>query len=150
MKHYDEAIAEFIASKPFTVDLSLPDGIKTVLRSLDTPANLPFSRELWAYSLVDSVAKVNEPLLVVIGKKDIQVDWEANGKALEKAVAQNPGASFVYPENANHVLKHEETPKEELTGQNAILNYNAQNAVLDEEAVNVIIDWLKKFSDNER
>jgi pimeloyl-ACP methyl ester carboxylesterase len=145
MKHYDEAIAEFIASKPVTVDPSLPDGMKTVLLSLDNPANLPFSRELWAYSLVDRVSKVNEPLLVVIGKKDIQVDWDANGKALEKATARNPGVSFVYPENANHVLKHEATPKEELTGQNVIVNYNAQSAELDEEAVNAIISWLKKI-----
>jgi len=144
MKQYDAAIAEFIASKPVTVDPSLPDGIKTVLLSLNNPANLPFSRELWAYSLVDHVSKVNEPLLVVNGKKDIQVDWKANGKAMEQATARNPGASFVYPENANHVLKHEATPKEELTGQNVIANYNAQSAELDEEAVNAIISWLKK------
>ncbi len=143
MKHYDEGIAEFIAGKPVTVDPSLPDSVKTVLLSLGNPANLPFSRELWAYSLADYVAKVNEPMLVVIGKKDLQVDWEANGKPLEKAAARNPGASFVYPENANHVLKHEGTPKEALTGLNAIANYNSPGAVLDEEAVNVIINWLK-------
>ena len=145
MKHYDEAIARFLAKEPFTVDPSLPDLMKTVLLSLETPANLPFGRELWAYRLVDHVAKVKEPLLVVIGKKDIQIDWETNGKALETATAGNPGASFVYPENANHVLKHEEAPREGLTAQNAIMNYNAQNAVLDEEAVNAILGWLKKI-----
>jgi uncharacterized protein len=145
MKHYDAAMAEFLAQKPITVDPSLPDPVKTILLSLNTPANLPFGRELWAYSLADYVSKVNEPLLVVIGKKDLQVDWAANGKALEEATAGNPGASFVYPENANHVLKHEATPREQLTGQAAIMNYNIENAVLDEEAVNTIMNWLKKF-----
>lgn len=145
MKYYDEAIAGFQDNRPVAINPSLPEGIKNILLSLETPANLPFSRELWAYSLMDHIAKVYEPLLVVIGKKDIQVDWEAEGKALEKATAQNSGVSFVYPENANHILKHEETPKEKLTGQYVSLNYNAESVELDEEAVNTIINWLKKF-----
>ncbi len=85
MKYYDEAIAEFLAGKPVTVNPSIPDLIKNVLLSLETPANLPFSRELWAYRLTDHIAKVNKPIFVVIGKKDIQVDWETDGKALENS-----------------------------------------------------------------
>ena len=143
MKYYDEAITEFLAGKPVNVNPSVPDLIKTVLLSLETPANLPFSRELWAYRLTDHIAKVNEPIFVVIGKKDIQVDWKIDGKALETASTKNTRVSFVYPEHANHILKHEEAPREELTGQNASLNYNAQGTELDEEAVNAIINWLK-------
>jgi pimeloyl-ACP methyl ester carboxylesterase len=143
MKYYDEAIAEFLANKPVTINPSIPDVIKNVLLSLETPANLPFSRELWAYSLTDHIARVNEPIFVVIGKNDIQVDWKIDGKALEKATTQNTEVSFVYPENANHVLKHEETPKEKITSQYIILNYNAQNAELDQEATNAIVKWLK-------
>jgi hypothetical protein len=145
MKYYDGAIAQFIIGKPITPNPSLPEVLKNMLQSLETPANLPFVRELWAYSLADHIAKVNEPLLVVIGKKDIQVDWKANGEALEEAAKQNSEASFVYPETANHVLKHEEAPEEKLDAQYVSLNYNAPGIELDEEAVNAIVNWLKKF-----
>ena len=144
MKPYDNAIADFIANKPMVVDASLPEGIKLLLQSLEIPANLPFSRELWTYSLPDYIAKVNEPMLVVIGKKDIQVDWKVDGGALENATAKKTAVSFAYPENANHVLKHEEIPLEKLTAQNAATHYNAPDAELDSEAANAIFSWLKK------
>lgn len=69
MKHYDDAIADFQASKPVISDPSLPEGIKRLLQSLENPVNLPFARELWAYKLPGHIARVNEPILVVIGKK---------------------------------------------------------------------------------
>ena len=40
MKTYDDAIAEFWANKPMVLDASLPEGIKMILQSLETPANL--------------------------------------------------------------------------------------------------------------
>jgi alpha-beta hydrolase superfamily lysophospholipase len=144
MKPYDDAIAEFLANKPIIADASLPEGIKLVLQSLENPANLPFSRELWTYGLPEYIAKVDEPMLVVIGKKDIQVDWEIDGKLLENETAQKIAASFVYPENANHVLKHEETPREELTAQYVSQHYNAPDTELDMEAANAIFNWLNK------
>ena len=81
-------------------------------------------------------------MLIVIGKKDIQVDWKIDGREIEKATAKKNGVSFVYPENANHVLKHEIKPLEEITAQYAGLSYNAPNAELDKEAANVILNWL--------
>ncbi len=144
MKHYDDAVAGFLANKPMVIDASLPEVIKLLLHSLENPANLPFSRELWTYYLPEHIAKVNEPILVVIGKKDIQVDWKIDGNILEKVTANKIAASFVYPENANHILKHEEAPREALTAQDVSLHYNAQDTVLDREAENAIINWLKK------
>ena len=144
MKPYDDAIADFLANKPMTMDASLPEGIKMLLSSLESPANLPFSRELWTYRLSEYIAKVNEPLLVVIGKKDIQVDWKIDGKILENATAQKTAVSFGYAENANHVLKHEVTSREALNAQFVSLHYNAPDTELDLEAANAIYDWLKK------
>jgi len=145
MKIYDEGIANFLANKPLANAASLPEGnIKLVLLSLWNPANLPFSRELWTYSLPEHLAKVDEPILVVIGKKDIQVDWKIDGTELEKATAKKDDASFVYPKNANHVLKHEVKPREEITAQYAALSYNAPDAELDGEAADAIYGWLKK------
>ncbi len=142
--HYDDAIAEFLANMPMTMDPSLPEGLKVLLRSLENPNNLPFARELWAYSLPEHIAEVDDPVLVVIGKKDIQVNWKVDGKALEDATAGKTTVSFAYPENANHVLKHEALPVEELTAQYVAAHYNVPDAKLDEEGANSILGWLGK------
>ena len=65
-------------------------------------------------------------------------------RVAKKATAKKTDVSFIYPENANHVLKHEVKPLEEITVQYAALNYNAPNAELDREAANAIFNWLKK------
>ncbi|MGI0091912.1 MAG: alpha/beta hydrolase family protein [Nitrososphaerales archaeon] len=148
MKHYDEAIADFLASKPIVIDPSLPEAMRPLLRSLENPTNLPFSRELWAYSLPEYIARVSEPKLVVIGKKDIQIDWKIDGGALENVTALNTGAMFAYPENANHVLKHEEKPVEKLTAEYVSLHYNAPDAELDQEAANDTFNWLNERASN--
>jgi len=143
MKLYDDAIAVFLMGKPVVPDSSLPEGIKQLMLSLANPANLPFSRELWTYDLSEYIAKVKEPILVVIGKKDIQVNWLADGEPLKKATAEESSVSLVYPENADHVLKYEENPRKKLTSE-LILRYNAQDRHLDQEAENAIISWLIK------
>jgi pimeloyl-ACP methyl ester carboxylesterase len=146
MKHYDEAMAAFMANNSVVIDPSLPEGLQQLIASLMTPANLPFARELWTYRLPEHITHVNEPLLVMIGKKDLQIDWKIDGGLLEKATSGNSFASFVYPKNANHVLKHEELPLEKLVGQSVGLRYNAPDAELDEEAARVISDWLDEQS----
>ena len=87
---------------------------------------------------------MNAPILVVIGKKDIQVDWRADGGALEKATANGESVSFSYPENANHLMKHEDKPKEELNARYVGSHYNSADARLDEEAANAIYGWLSE------
>ena len=142
VKLYDKAMEEFLLGKPIDMNSGLPDAIKPLLQSLESPTNLPFSRELWLYSLPEHLAKVSAPVLVLIGKKDIQVDWKVDGDALKKATADNPGASFVYPEDANHILKHEALPLEKLTPEYVGAHYNAPDAILDEETRAVICSWL--------
>ena len=140
MKHYDEAVAQFVQSGTMNPDSSLPRGVKKLLQSLSSPVNQSFSRELWEYNLRDRISKINEPILVVLGKKDIQVNWKIDGKELETATSQNEMASFSYPENANHLLKHEEKPREKLDARYVGRNYNTDRAVLDQDAMDVISD----------
>ena len=146
MKHYDDAVSDFLAGKPMVFDQLLPEGIKLVLHALENPANLPFSRELWMYNLPDHITKVEEPVLILIGKKDVQIDWRTDGGELEKATKGKNSVSFAYPENANHVLKHENKQREELTAEYVGSHYNAPDSVLDEEATNIILDWLNDNS----
>jgi len=142
MALYDAAIARFLASQPVAPDPSLPVGIRQLLDGLSTPANLPFARELWMTDGAPLVARVDVPTLIVIGKKDIQVDWRADGELLQEAAARNAKVSFVFPENANHVLKHEPRPREELNAGQAVGSYNAAASQLDAETMTSIIQWL--------
>lgn len=143
MQVYDEAIADFLAGKPMTKEMPI-ENLKFLLMSLYSPMNLPFARELWSYSLPEYLAKVHEPVLIVIGKKDIQVDWKLDGSELEKLTATKTAISIVYPENANHVLKHEISPIEQINAQAATLNYNAPEATLDKDTVTAILNWFSK------
>jgi hypothetical protein len=58
--------------------------------------------------------------------------------------AQHPNISIVYPEHANHVLKHEPRSHAQLSPADAVAAYNAESTVLDAETVAAIIGWLHK------
>jgi dienelactone hydrolase len=143
MASYNEAIKDFLAEKPVKINPSFPQGVQMLLQSLITPVNLPFSRELWTADIKVWLREVEEPVLIIIGKKDIQVDWQLDGGALEQAVAGRDNVSFTYPENANHVLKYEEKPREKLSSEDSLM-YNSEDRVLDPDALAAIKSWLAK------
>jgi hypothetical protein len=62
----------------------------------------------------------------------------------EALAAQRPNISIVYPEHANHVLKHEPHSRAQLSPGDAVAAYNAERAVLDAETVAAIVDWLQR------
>ena len=138
---YDEAIARFQAGEPAAPDPALPEGVRVLVQSLETPANLPFARELWLADASSLLARLTLPALVVIGKKDIQVSWTDDGEPLRAAA--RAGVTFVFPEDANHVLKHEPRPFAELNQAEALPAYNAPGTELDADAVAAIVGWLK-------
>jgi uncharacterized protein len=142
MALYDAAIARFLAGEPIAPDPSLPAGIRALLDSLAAPMNLPFARELWMTNGASLVDRIDVPTLIIIGKKDIQVDWRADGEPLKHAAAGNAHVSFLFPEDANHVLKHEPRPRSELNPAQTVTGYNASDARLDPDAMASIIQWL--------
>lgn len=139
---YDAAVARFLAGEPAAPDPALPEGVRTLIASLESPFNLPFARELWTADAIAPLEEVRVPVLIIIGKKDVQVDWQADGKPLQRAAAGRPEVDFLFPENANHVLKHEPRPREELSQGEAMQRYNAADAALDPETVAAIVAWL--------
>lgn len=144
MAQYDTAIAAFEAGEPIpSLDPSFPEGLRMLLLSLETPFNLPFARELWSANPSDLIARVREPVLVVIGRKDIQVDWLADGGALERAGAGTGTVEFAYPEEADHVLKHEDRPRDALTAAEVGAHYNSEGRTLDAATLTVITSWLR-------
>jgi uncharacterized protein len=80
-------------------------------------------------------------VLVIIGKKDLQVDWQADGEKLVQAAAGQEKVTFLFPENANHVLKEESRPRSELV-LTEMEGYNAPNTRLNQETLTSILEWL--------
>jgi len=144
MSHYDTAITAFERGESVVTDPALPEGVRLLLLGLSAPANLPFTRELWSTDPAVLVAQVLEPLLVVIGKKDIQVDWQANGRPLEEATADRGNGTSEYPENADHVLKYEESPRDSLVAAEVAARYNAEGRILDPQTLDAILHWLER------
>jgi pimeloyl-ACP methyl ester carboxylesterase len=143
---YDAAVDRFMAGEPMNPDPALPEGVQALLQSLQSPANLPFARELWVADAASLLGQVDVPVLIIIGKKDIQVDWQADGEPLQRAVAGRADVTFLFPENANHVLKYEPKSRSELAQPQALPRYNAPDATLDSEAMASIVAWLAAHS----
>ena len=139
---YDAAIVRFLSEEPIAPDPSLPEGVQMLLKSLETPANLPFARELWTANSAPLLRQVDVPVLVIIGKKDLQVDWQADGEPLQRAAAGNEEVSFFFPENANHVLKQELRPRSELVPAEVAQSYNGPDTRLDPQALASMLEWL--------
>jgi hypothetical protein len=76
------------------------------------------------------------------GKKDIQVDWHADGEPLQCAAAGHEDATSLFPENANHVLKQELRPRSEPAPAEVTNSYNGPDARLDPEVQTAILAWL--------
>ncbi len=138
---FDEALERFLSGEAIDPSPDLPPGIQQLLQGFEAPANLPFTRELFVVDPAEWLAEVDVPVLVLIGQKDIQIDWEIDGGRLEEAVEGSETVTFVYPENANHVFKYEEKPAGELTAVDAT-NYNAADRFLDEQSLTAILAWL--------
>jgi len=139
---YDAAVARFLAEEPIAPDPALPEGVQQLLQSLASPTNLPFSRELWVADAAASLRQIDVPVLILIGKADIQVDWRSDGQPLQRAAAALPDATFVFPEHANHILKHEPAPRETLTAGDVAARYNRPESELDPETMTAIVRWL--------
>jgi hypothetical protein len=142
MAVYDTAIGRFVAGEPMAPEPSLPQGIQMVLQGLANPINLPFARELWTADAAEMLRQVNVPVLVIIGKKDIQINWQADGEPLQRVAAGHKDVTFLIPENANHVLKHEPRPRSELVPAEVAASYNSPDTQLDPEVQASILEWL--------
>jgi hypothetical protein len=143
MTSFDAGMANFLAGRPLELDPALPQGIRNVLQSLNEPANLPFSREIMEVNPIHLLEGVTAPIQIVIGKRDIQVDWRVDGDLLIAAMKGRANVQLAFPETADHVLKFEPTPRSDLVAAEVQRRYNAPERVLDPQALKEILDWLR-------
>ncbi|WP_203293237.1 alpha/beta hydrolase family protein [Luteirhabdus pelagi] len=71
------------------------------LASIFRPAIQPFLLQWMQYNPQEEIAKLNVPVMIINGTKDLQVQ-ESEAEALRKA---KPGAEYLLVENMNHILK---------------------------------------------
>lgn len=145
VSRYHDLVRRFEDGLPFSQDPALPEFANNLVAALSAPVNQPFTREFWSFTPAEHLRKTTVPVLVVIGKKDIQCDWMLDGGALEEAAQGTNNVTFYYPDNANHALKYEPRPREELTGADA-LAYNTAGTHLDSETIGTILGWLRERS----
>lgn len=140
---YEAAMADFTAGRDVSVDETLPEGLRATILGITSPINQPFARELWVTDPAALLAKIRVPVLILIGKKDIQVDWMADGPIFEAAARQQEDITPAYAENANHVLKYEPRRRATLSAAEATNSYNAETSVLDRDSLEIIEAWLR-------
>ena len=143
---YDRAMADFVAGRPLQLEPTLSEGLRNLILSITQPFNQPFARELWIMDPPALLAAVTVPVLILIGKKDIQVDRQTDGPLFEALAQAHPNVEVVYAPHANHVLKHEARERATLTAADAAAGYNAEGTELDGEAVEIMLGWLKKVA----
>jgi dienelactone hydrolase len=146
LSRYQKLIKRFEDNLSFNPDPKLPESVNTLVASLNSPANQPFSREFWSFRAADYIGKITVPVLIIIGKKDLQTDWKLEGDVLEQAVKGKKNVTFYYPENANHVLKFESRPRTELDIGTIFQTYNTPDAKLDPKTIKMILNWLDTYS----
>jgi uncharacterized protein len=143
LSSYDTAMADFVNGRAVKVDENLPEGIRNLILSVTYPANQPFARELWTTDPIPLLSRISAPVLVVIGKRDIQVDWQADGEIYQAYAKDHKNITVRFPENADHVLKYEPQGGPKLTAAEAMAVYSAADARLDPLAVEIITTWLR-------
>ena len=75
--------------------------VNPLLVSIFAKQNLPFIKSWMRYNPVKEIKKLNIPILIINGTKDMQVTVE-DAKALHES---NPKSELLIIENMNHVLK---------------------------------------------
>ena len=140
---YDAAIADFLAGRPVHMDEDLPEGLRQMIQGITQPINQHFVRELWVFNPAARLAEVNVQVLIVLGKKDIQVDWQVDGALFKEVARAHDQMHVICMENANHVLKFEPRPRAELPPAAVSVSYGADDTTLDQDTLEAIVSWLK-------
>jgi len=68
------------------------------------------------------------------------VDYQRDGILLEAAAKCHDNLRFVHPENTDHILKYEPSPRGTLIPTEVRTYYNSSVSILDSDALKIIIE----------
>lgn len=119
-------------------------GLVSLLEMLQEERGARFAAELLRFDPSGAIQEMEGPVLVLAGGKDLQVDAQADGRRLAEAGEQAGVAlRFRVAEEADHVLKYQPIPRENLNEQHG-LSYNDPSRRLDEGVLQVMVEWLRE------
>ena len=125
-KQSDEILSEL--KKGNTVDNVIP-----MLQSLFRPSVQPYLISWIKFDPAIEIKKLNKPILIIQGDKDLQVDLE-QGKLLHQA---NPKSTIVTLAGMNHVFKDIEKDEDNMK------SYNNGTLPIHTELVPTILNFIK-------
>ena len=108
--------------------------INPMLQSLFAEQNQPFLIDWISRNPQTEIAKLNIPILIINGTKDLQVG-EKEAELLQKA---NPKSSMVIIEKMNHVFKEVENDQQNME------SYNKPELPIHKDLVPTIVTFLKQ------
>jgi hypothetical protein len=138
----DAAMAFFIDGALPEGDLGLSPSMLGLFENLTHPSKLPYNTEIWNLDVVSLLPDADPPVLILIGQLDTEVAWSLEGQMWGDAASDGQDVEFVYPLNADHVLKSTSSDAIE-TG---FSTYNTFGRTLDGEALTALIGWLNGCS----
>ncbi len=108
--------------------------VNPMLQSLYGEQNQPFLIDWIKRNPQNEIAKLNIPVLIINGTKDIQVE-EKEAELLHKA---NPKSKMVIIDNMNHIFKEIEKDEENMD------SYNNPNLPIQKDLTTVIVHFLNE------
>ena len=140
------AFKDFFAGKDVdpTAASKIPP-LQQLVGQMVSPATAPLMRGLLSFDNAAEAPKLTVPVLIVNGARDMQVDPDLDAKPLHAAfIAAKRDATLHISPEADHVLKHETSTKEQMRAdmQKYQDGYNAPDRVLDADVVAAVVGWL--------
>ena len=119
-------------------------GVQQFVMSLQDPRSVEFARGLLTYDPTTSFSAFTVPVLILSGDRDIQIDPVLDAEPLAKAAKEaGRDTTFEIVARCDHVLKHEERPREQLTAAVG-LAYNASHRVMNSDVIRAIATWVQR------
>lgn len=141
-----KGLADFGAGRPVDpAQVSTLPPIQQLFAGLVAPATANLTRSLILFDNAAEAPKVELPMFVLGGGKDLQVDPEVDVRYLEGALrAGGRDVTLHIAPDADHVLKHEPRAVADLRANLLAVQhgYNAEGRALDPGAVDAIAGWL--------
>lgn len=140
LQRMNDALTAIVGGE--TVDptkVSQIPGLQQLLMAFQAPASVGFARELLAFEPQAALQALPHRALILSGEKDIQVSAEDDVKPL--AAARPDHTELVLVPDADHVLKAEPRPVEQLSAQTAV-DYNRDGRTLAGGVVDAIVRFV--------